>query len=77
MSKRPIDLCCCSSTSGELEAIWFRAHFWPFGGRGLILKTPLSKPLFSERNGYTKVLRLPGGYRLRVLGATKDDWRHG
>ena len=69
---KPIDLCCVSSKSGELEALWFRLHFWPFGGRGLILKTRLSAPLFSERNVHVWTLKLPKGYRVQILGKAWD-----
>lgn len=67
----PIYFYCVSTTSGQLESIWFRVRLWPFGGRGLMLKSKLVRPLFSERNGYRRHLKLPGGWRLEYLGADR------
>lgn len=43
------------------DLIWWR----PFGGRGICIKR--TKPLFSERNGYSKTYRLGFGWRLAFL----------
>jgi len=45
---------------------WFRIF-----GRGLSLHAPWNRPLFSERNGYRKMLRLGFGWRVEWLAARR------
>lgn len=52
----------------EPDLIWVRAHPWSIG-----LTIKRTKPLFSERNGYTKSHRLPFGWRWHVLTEHTDD----
>jgi hypothetical protein len=49
------------SCSVDPDTVWFRILGW-----GLVLNG--SRPLFAERNGYRRVLRIPGTrWRLSVL----------
>ena len=54
---------CWSARLFETGLFWFR--LWECGP-GFVVLGPKSRPLFSERHGYVKVLRI-GQYRFRWL----------